>query len=116
MKRSTIIISGIIFISIGLFLSCKKTKKLTPKCDGSTPTYNSDIKKIIDNNCMGSSCHVSGSPYGNFTTYIGLTPYITNGLFKRAVIEQQTMPKNKNLSQDEINKIQCWIDNNYKEN
>ncbi len=65
---------------------------------------------------MGSSCHVAGSPYGNFTTYIGLTPYITNGLFKRDVIDQQIMPKNKNLSQADINKIQCWIDNNYKEN
>jgi hypothetical protein len=96
--------------------SCKKNKKLTPKCDGSHPTYNSGIKTIIDNNCTGSSCHANGSPYGIFTNYQGLQPFISNGTFKRDVLDKQIMPKNKNLSQDELNKIQCWVDNGFPEN
>ena len=116
MKRNLIIIAGIACLSIAFVLSCKKKGKLKAECDGSKPTYNGEIKAIINNNCMGSSCHVAGSPYGNFTTYNGLTPYISNGLFKRDVIELQIMPKNKKLSQSDINKIQCWIDNNYAEN
>jgi len=116
MKRTIISIIAIGLITTSLIYSCKKGKKLTPKCDGSKPTYNAGIKTIIDNNCMGSSCHVAGSPYGNFSTYAGLAPYINSGRFKVAVLEQQTMPKSKNLSQDEINKIQCWVENNYAEN
>lgn len=116
MNRTIIGITSITLVLVLLIFSCKKTKKLTPSCDGSKPTYNAGIKTIIDNNCMGSSCHVNGSPYGNFTTYNGLAPYLSNGLFKRDVLEMQIMPKNKNLTQDEINKIQCWVDNGYPEN
>lgn len=116
MNRTIISVFTVGIICVALVFSCKKSKKLTPKCDGSKPTYNAGIKAIIDNNCTGSSCHVAGSPYGNFTSYNGLAPYLTNGLFKRDVLEMQIMPKNKNLSQEDINKIQCWVDNGYPEN
>lgn len=116
MKYFFIIAPSIAIITTAFISSCKKNKKLTPSCDGSNPKYNSEIKAIIDNNCTGSTCHASGSPYGNFTTYQGLKPYLDNGLFKRDVLDQQIMPKNKNLSQSELNKIQCWVNNNYPEN
>jgi hypothetical protein len=116
MNRTIISFLAVGIIASSLVFSCKKGKKLTPNCNGSKPTYNSGIKTIIDNNCTGSSCHVAGSPYGNFTSYAGMAPYINSGRFKVAVLEQQTMPKNKNLSQDELNKLQCWVENNYAEN
>lgn len=117
MKKTVISFVSIFVVTIVLVISCKKSKKLTPSCDGSKPTYNNGIKPIIDNNCMGSSCHVAGSPYGNFTTYNGLAPYLSgSNLFKRDVLDQQIMPKNNNLSQDDLNKIQCWADNGYPEN
>jgi len=116
MNRTIISFLAVVIIASSLVFSCKKGKKLTPDCDGSKPTYNAGIKAIIDNNCTGSSCHVTGSPYGNFTSYAGMAPYINSGRFKVAVLEQQTMPKNKNLTQDELNKLQCWVENNYAEN
>lgn len=96
MGKASISIISIWFLMITLFISFKKTKKLTTVCDSSTPTYNSDIKAIIDNNRMGSFGHSVGSLYGNFSTYTGLTSYITDRLFKRGVIELQIMPKKEN--------------------
>jgi hypothetical protein len=116
MKRNIITLTSFAIVIVALALSCKKNKKLKPKCDGSNLTFNSGIKAIISNNCTASTCHPAGSPYGNFTTYQGLQPYIQNGLFKRDVLDLQIMPKNKKLSQDDLNKIQCWVDNGYPEN
>lgn len=99
------------------FFSCKKDKnKLTPTCDGSHPTYNSAIRSIINSNCTSSGCHNSGSSRGDFTTYSGIAPYLNNGSFKREVLTDQTMPKRDNLSQSELNSIQCWVNDGYPEN
>ena len=113
-------IRGILFfilITISVF-SCKKEEYFTPACDGSTPAYNSGIKAIIDANCMGSFCHGSGEKRGDFTSYAGLKPVLDNGAFKKRVIDEQDMPKGKGntLAQQEINIIQCWINNGYPEN
>lgn len=100
------------FFGFYFIFSCKKTD---PVCDGSNPTYHSAIKSIIDNSCI--SCHGAGSSRGNFKAYQGLKPYLDNGKFKRLVLEEQVMPKGPaKLSPDELNKIQCWVNNGYPEN
>ncbi len=95
--------------------SCKKNKD-KPECDGSTPTYNNGISAIINASCLGSSCHGAGTTLPNFTTYAGMQPSLTNGKFKTKVIDERSMPKNGSLSDEQLTKIQCWIDNNYPEN
>lgn len=93
--------------------ACKKK----PQCDGSNPTYTANIKSIIDSNCNSSGCHNTGSGNGVFTTYTGLKPNLDNGSFKKAVLEDQTMPDGSaKLSRDQLNKIQCWSENGYPEN
>lgn len=97
--------------AIVVIVSCKKSD---PVCDGSQPTYESVVQSIIDNSCL--SCHGNGSSR-NFTTYQRLKPFLDNGRFKKLVLEDQTMPKGPaKLSQDELNKIQCWVNNGYPEN
>ena len=106
-------LSKIVVVIVGDFaiiviVSCKKSD---PVCDGSQPTYQSVVKSIIDNNCL--SCHGSGSSR-NFTTYQGLKLFLDNGRFRKLVLQDQTMPKGPaKLSQDELNKIQCWVDTGY---
>lgn len=95
-----------------LISSCRKVK-----CDGSDPSYTADVKSIIDQNCNSSGCHGAGSSNGVFLTYQGLKPYLDNGSFKREVIETRSMPQGAaKLSKAQLQKLQCWSENGYKEN
>jgi hypothetical protein len=102
----------LILFVIAAFAACKKDSsgKLTPACDGSHPTYSSDIKSILDARCGSASCHP------NYTSYTGLSGIIQNGSFKRDVLTNQSMPQGSSLTQDQINKIQCWVNDGYPEN
>lgn len=97
-----------------LLLSCGKD---SIECDGSTPTYESDIKIIINDNC--TSCHSyrgdATSP-GWFTDYDGLSEVISNGQFEAKVLASKSMPKNSKLTNTEMQLIRCWVDNGYPEN
>jgi hypothetical protein len=96
-----------------LVVSCKKDKqsdKLTPSCDGSSPTYQSTIKSIIDTKCATSNCHP------NYSAYDGLQPDLQDGDFRREVLVDQTMPQGSTLTQDQLNEIQCWANNGFPEN
>ena len=99
-------------------VSCQKQEPLVPECDGGSPTYDTEIDVIISANCMGSHCHESGSNRGDFTNYSGLSPFLNDGSFKEQVLTSQKMPQGngKTLTQDEINTIQCWVENGYPEN
>ncbi len=99
--------------------SCKKggSTKLQPVCDGSHPTYVANIKTIIEGNCNSSGCHNAGSSNGDFTSFSGMNAVITNGKFRRQVLTDQTMPNGSTrLSQKNIDKIQCWVNDGYPEN
>ncbi len=66
---------------------------------------------------MGSTCHSSGSKRGDFTSYDGLKPDLDNGNFEKEVLIDQRMPRgSQTLTQEQINTIQCWVDNGYPEN
>lgn len=111
---SSICVVGLFFLTA---TSCKKDDdKFTPMCDGSNPTYNGEIKAIIDANCTASGCHNAGSSNGAWTSYQNMKPVLDNGKFEKQVLIDQTMPKNSSLSESTLNTIQCWVDNGYPEN
>ncbi len=103
--KSTII--SLLFIAT-FVLSCKKDEV---KCDGSTPTYATDIKPILDNNCMG--CHDAGGSNTDYSTYSKLTPVLNNGKFESEVITRQSMPRGSSLTASQLSKIKCWIENGF---
>ena len=93
-----------------MFSNCKKdNKKLTPTCDGSRPTFTNGVKTIIDNTCASSGCHPG------YSTYNGIKGITQNGDFTKEVLQDQTMPKNSSLSQEQINTLQCWANNGFPE-
>lgn len=97
-------------LGAALLGSCKKdSKKLTPSCDGSKPTFTSGVKSIIDSKCASSGCHPG------YSTYNGIKGITQNGDFTKEVLNDQTMPKNTSLSQDQINTLQCWANNGFPE-
>lgn len=97
-------------------IGCSR-EKLEPVCDGSTPTWESGMDSIMTLNCLGSSCHGAGSRRGDFTSFSGIEPFLTNGKFTREVLEKQSMPQGAaTLTQAELNLIQCWFETGYPEN
>ena len=89
-------------------LSCNKSKnKITPVCDGSSPTYNSFVANFISTNC--ASCH-------DYSTYAKLSAITQSGAFTQFVLTDQSMPKNSSISDADLNKLQCWVDNGFPEN
>lgn len=105
----TAVLAAMITMAV-VFMSVSSCKKYTPQCNGANPSYNSDIKSIIDANCTRSGCHTY------FSTYSGLQPYLSNDRFATQVLDYQSMPKGGSLSHDELDLIQCWADNGYPEN
>lgn len=99
--RNLLVISGLLLLGT----SCKKKEVV---CDGSSPTYTSEIKGIIDASCV--SCH------SEYSTYAGVKASVNNGSFESEVISKQTMPRDGKLSESQLSKIKCWLEQGAKEN
>ena len=108
-------LAALVFCGLAVVSACKKDAE-DIECDGSTRTYDADIKAIVDANCTSSNCHGSGSSRGDYTSYAGLEADLNSGIFKKEVLTDQSMPRGGSLSTDELIKISCWADNGYPEN
>ena len=102
---------------ITLITSCNKKRDFTPVCDGTSPTYDSFVSLLVASNCSTSGCHGSGSSNGDFTSYTGLSSVTTNGKFEQEVLTNQSMPQGSStLSESDLNKLKCWVENGFPEN
>ncbi|MCB0600116.1 MAG: hypothetical protein KDC28_02770 [Saprospiraceae bacterium] len=100
--------------SAAMMSGCTKTESIV--CDGTTPSFASDVKPIIQSSCALSGCHASGSRNGDFTSYSGLYADLVNGQFNREVLVNRTMPEGSSLSTSQLQTLQCWYDNGYENN
>lgn len=104
----------ILILSASLLLACN-SEKLTPICDGTTPTYQTNVAAIIMQSCSSTSaCHGYGAN-NQLISYNQIKATVDNGSFEKRVLVKQNMPKGSVLTQDEINTIQCWLNNGAKE-
>ena len=107
----------LLLIFVSLCLQFCGNDLLEPVCDGTATTYDNDISNIINDTCNSASCHGSGASNGEWTSYKNLEAVLNNGDFEKFVLTEQTMPKGTgSLSQDEIDLIQCWMEQGYPEN
>ncbi len=127
MKKELTII-GFVILS---FMACDDVVLPSSQgCDNSMATYNTNVKPIIDLTCAYSGCHNgSGRGPGDYSTYAGLAQIIADGGFVSRVIDLQEnpsrgMPPNASvypeslqddLSPDQMEIIQCWIDGGFEE-
>ncbi len=93
-------------------------------------TYDGLVKTIINESCAYSGCHdgTNGIGPGDYTTFSGLNPFLIDGSFEERVITQKDdevlgMPpdvyqetQKADLTQEELDIIQCWINEGYPEN
>ena len=106
----------VLFLFLILF-SCK-TETTEPEVDCSkiNSTYSASVKPLVEANCLSSGCHDANSSNGDFTTYDGLKSVADKGALKSRVVDQKNMPPSKPLSQDDINKVKCWIESGSPKN
>jgi hypothetical protein len=94
-------------------------------CLDSIPTYLGQIESIIQTSCAYAGCHLDGTAPGVYTSYEGLLPNIESGAFRERVINLKDDPnigmppdyapegRPKDLSQEELDLIQCWLDSGH---
>lgn len=85
------------------------------KCE---PTYNNGIKPLVLLKCATTGCHVKNFPFGDFTGYGELKTRINSGKVTVLVFDQKLMPPANaaKLTDVELEKLKCWIDNGAPEN
>ena len=112
MKNLILLLSASLFL---IFSSCKKnSSNVVPVCDGSTPTYDTNVEIFISGRCL--SCHGTGSSNGDMSSYAKLSAYTSNGKFEKEVLTNQSMPTSGPLPESELNMLKCWMGNGFPEN
>jgi len=86
-------------------------------CDTLNITYNTTIKPIFDNYCVG--CHGAGASF-NFDGYTPLSSYLTTSSQKLIdninYVGSQPMPPTAKLSSCYLRQIELWINAGYPNN
>lgn len=95
-------------------------------CDDATLSYSSTIAGIIENSCAYSGCHLDSAP-GTYDSYQGLLGILNSGSFRERVVTLRDDPnlgmppdnapldRPKNLTTEELQLIQCWLEAGYPE-
>lgn len=73
-------------------------------------SYIKSIAPLFELRCSNTNCHNSQSTIGNFRLYDEIKLRVNNGKIKHYVFDLGLMPPDEPLSEMELNKIKCWID------
>ena len=111
-----LILFGCIMFLVNLS-SCTRDKveKITSTCVA-TITYDQHIQLLLDNNCNASGCHNSNSSNGDFTSYDRISKYFNGTKLYQRVINLKNMPSNAELTTENLELFNCWIEGGYLEN
>ena len=116
-------------LTVILLVACTSDQLPEPvmaDCSSVNPTYNGEIKQIIDASCAYSGCHLDSSP-GRFDDYAGLLPYLEDNTFRQRVLIERADPttgmppnyapsgRSQDLTADELMTIECWLDAGFPE-
>lgn len=103
-----------LFASSLIVTSCKDKIERVP-CDGTVQTWDGGVIDIVADGCWGSNCHGAGASAGDFTTYNGIKPVLTNGAFEATVLIDRTMPQGGVLADSLLAKLECWFEQGFPE-
>jgi hypothetical protein len=111
-------ISGMLCL-LGIFflLSCSKEDIDMVDCMGLVPTYNLDVKAILDNSCATVGCHNSTTKENgiDLSTYASVRVVSSQDRFLGAIQHKRgytAMPyKLPELNSDQVELLTCWVQN-----
>ena len=113
MKNKFLICLTVIVISIG----CKHEVIVKEDCTGVNPTYDNDIKAIMDVSCATPACHSGSYAAANISldTYSSVNSESKKSRFMgsiRHTTGYASMPQGAaQLDSITIKKLACWIQN-----
>jgi len=109
-----------------MFFSCSFDELPEPApptaCEALMPTYENEVKPIIDTYCAYAGCHVSGFPNGNYESYESMLFSLENGQFRERAIIRKDMPDLtapeglQELPEEEFQILECWLANGFPKN
>lgn len=80
-------------------------------CDENPSSFSLNVQPLVEQNCAVSGCHVPGGQLPDLTNFSSIQQ---NSFLIKNRIENRTMPppqSGKQLSEQEIHTISCWVDN-----
>lgn len=113
---------GLIAISSILILSCNKDKLPENALVCETDITYDDTRTLINNTCAYSGCHDGISNPDNFKSYESIEKFFDNGRFAERVFSNRDMPPDyailgpTMLTQEELELLMCWEQNDFAKN
>lgn len=104
-------------LGLTLFTQCKKEDADIVECTGITPSYNSNVKAIMDASCAKSGCHNSSSKKSGYdlSSYEATKSAAGNKAFVASIQHKSgynKMPQGASkLSDADIKTVACWVQN-----
>lgn len=96
-------------------IACEKSGHETDFSQCSAPTYDDDIKVLIETKCNSIACH-GAEEQPVLTYWSAVKASVDNGSFAKEVISDRAMPKGGKLSNEEYDLINCWLNDGAPEN
>lgn len=112
----------LILITSALFFSCKKESIKEYNCNGISPTYDGEIKSILNTHCAFSGCHNATSKKGGIilSDYANAKTESTKDRFLGSIQHlkgYKSMPQDASkLDEVTIQKLSCWVQNGSPQN
>ena len=101
-------------------------------CNDIIAAYNTNVKSIIEESCTYAGCHngAGGVTSTNYTSYNLLLSILNNGEFRNKVLGQKDDPLlgmppdhsvypesvKDDLTEEELQIIECWLNQGYPKN
>ncbi|MCW3076960.1 MAG: hypothetical protein JWO32_1569 [Bacteroidetes bacterium] len=123
-KKIIVFVTTFVMLIFLLSVSCEKKSakssgiaSVLSASECSEITYTKNIEPIIRTSCAIKDCHAAGSPNNNLTGYPAVKAIGDNGSMKAYVLDGNPyfMPKGGQLSPEEKELVQCWLNNGKKE-
>lgn len=116
-----------IIFALPILFAISNCTKDANQCDGENVSYDSQIKTIFERACNNGTCHPGAIdgwrvlPF--FDSYENTLPLLKNGLITERLFHQDSnllMPpiryKERELTDEELRILTCWLDNEYPKN
>jgi hypothetical protein len=114
MKKVSIVFTVLVTV---FAWSCKKDSIATVDCTGSTPTYGTPVKKILDSYCATSGCHGATNPAKglDYSSYGQAKINCAKDNFRGSIQHlsgYEAMPKGgSKLADADLKALNCWVQN-----
>ncbi|MBP6333952.1 MAG: hypothetical protein KA444_00665 [Bacteroidia bacterium] len=101
----------IVLCSLATCVSCERNnlEKAISNCEIEI-SYADGIAPLMETHCAITDCHVGLVPIGDFTSYEELKKRVENSKLKLFVFDLKNMPPGNPLSEKDLKKISCWIE------